>query len=385
MSDSQDYYAVLGVSRDATAEQLKKAYRTLALKYHPDRNPDDKEAEEKFKDVNNAYQVLSDPQKRARYDQLGHDAYVHGGAGGFGGGTVDPMDIFSQFFGGGGGFSFDLGDLFSGGGRRSRNAPSRGEDLLYNLDIDFEDAVFGLTKTITVPHTEQCEHCHGKGAEPGSEKRTCPTCHGSGQQTIRQGMFMMSQPCRACRGTGTIIDKPCRECRGQGMVEKRKKIEVRIPAGIDTGARLRVSGEGNAGENGGPAGDLYVGITVKPHSIFKREGADVYCDVPISFTTAALGGAVTVPTVTGPEEISVPAGTQSNTRFRLRGKGMPNIRGGSRGDEYVRILVQVPTNLSSEQKLLLQEFAEKSDERKQNPGIKEFCEKALRWLTGKKS
>ena len=382
MSDSQDYYSILGVSRDATPEQLKKAYRTLALKYHPDRNPDDKEAEEKFKDVNNAYQVLSDPQQRARYDQLGHEAFTHGG--GFGGASVDPMDIFSQFFGGGGFGGFDLGDLFGGGGRRSRNAPSRGDDLLYSLEIDFEDAVFGITKTITIPHTEQCEHCHGKGAEPGSDKRTCPTCHGSGQQTSRQGMFMMSQPCRSCHGTGFIIDKPCRDCHGQGQVEKRKKIEVRIPAGIDTGARLRVSGEGNAGSNGGPAGDLYVGITVRPHNVFQRDGANVFCDVPISFTTAALGGSVTVPTVAGPEEIQVPAGTQSNTRFRLRGKGMPNIRGGNRGDEYVRILVQVPTNLSSEQKRLLQEFAEKSDERRQNPGIKDFLDKAVNWLKGKK-
>ncbi|MBP5300435.1 MAG: DnaJ domain-containing protein, partial [Victivallales bacterium] len=243
MSESQDYYSILGVSRDVTPDQLKKAYRTLALKYHPDRNPDDKEAEEKFKDVNNAYQVLSDPQKRARYDQLGHEAFVHGG--GFGGATVDPMDIFSQFFGGGFG-GIDLGDLFGGGSRRrSPNAPTRGDDLLYQLDIEFEDAVFGVAKTITIPHTEQCTHCHGKGAEPGSDKRTCPACHGSGQQTRRQSFFMMSQPCPTCRGTGFVIDKPCKECRGQGMVEKRKKIEVRIPAGIDTGARLRVSGEGN--------------------------------------------------------------------------------------------------------------------------------------------
>ncbi len=382
MSDSQDYYSILGVSRDATPEQLKKAYRTLALKYHPDRNPDDKEAEEKFKDVNNAYQVLSDPQKRARYDQLGHEAYTRGGSAG--GPTMDPSDFFSQVFGGMGGFGgFDLGDLF-GGGRRSRNAPSRGEDLLYSLDIDFEDAVFGVTKTITIPHIEQCSRCHGKGAEPGSDKRTCPTCHGSGQQTISQGFFSMSQPCRACRGTGFIIDKPCHDCHGQGNVEKRKKIEVRIPAGIDTGARLRVSGEGNAGVNGGPAGDLYVGITVRAHNIFTRDGANVFCDVPISFTTAALGGSVTVPTVAGPEEIKIPAGTQSGTRFRLRDKGMPNIRGGSRGDEYVRVLVQVPTNLSSDQKRLLQEFAEKSDERKQNPGIKEFVDKAMRWLKGKR-
>ena len=379
MSDSQDYYSILGVPRDATPEQLKKAYRTLALKYHPDRNPDDKEAEEKFKDVNNAYQVLSDPQQRARYDQLGHEAFTHGG--GFGGASVDPMDIFSQFFGGGGFGGFDLGDLFGGGGRRrAQNAPVRGDDLLYNLEIDVEDAVFGVQKTITVPHTEQCEHCHGKGTEPGSEKRTCPTCHGSGQQTISQGFFTMSQPCRACRGTGTIIDKPCRDCRGHGVVERKKKIEIRVLPGINTGERLRVSGEGNAGENGGPSGDLYVAIKVRPHEIFRRDGLDIYCDVPIPFTTAALGGKVTVPTVTGPGEITIPPGTQNGTNFRLRGQGMPNINGGSRGDEYVRLLVQVPVNLSSEQKRLLQDFAQQGDESKQNPRIKEFVDRAGRWI-----
>lgn len=383
MSDSQDYYSILGVSRDATPEQIKKAYRTLALKYHPDRNPDDKAAEEKFKDVNNAYQVLSDPKKRAQYDQLGHEAFTHGG--GFGGASVDPMDIFSQFFSGGGFGGFDLGDLFGGGGRRrSRNAATRGDDLLYNLEIDFEDAVFGVKKTITIPHTESCSRCHGNGAEPGTEKRACPKCHGSGQQTISQGFFTMSQPCRNCRGTGFIIDKPCRDCHGHGAVDKEKKIEVRVPAGIDTGARLRVSGEGNAGENGGPSGDLYVAIGVRPHEIFRRDGLNIFCDVPITFATATLGGKVTVPTVTGPGEITIPAGTQNGTNFRLRGQGMPNINGGSRGDEYVRLLVQVPVNLSSEQKQKLQEFAQGGDEWKQNPKIKEFFDKAGRWIKGNK-
>ena len=381
MAGERDFYEVLGVSRTASADELKKAYRTLAMKYHPDRNPGDKDAEEKFKEVNNAYQVLSDPEQRAKYDRMGHEMFTHGGGGG--GGGMDPMDIFAQFFGGrsAGGFGFDLGDLFGGGRRRDPNAPSRGDDLLFEMEIDFEEAVFGADKSINVPRVATCSHCSGSGAEPGSSKRPCPVCHGSGQQTMRQGFFSMVQPCSKCRGTGVVIDKPCGSCHGSGSVRKTEKLEVHIPAGVDTGARLRLSGKGNAGHNGGPAGDLYISLSVRPHKLFARQGNDLFCEVPIPFTTAALGGTVSVPTVTGPEEMKVPAGTQPGTQFRMRGKGVPSARGTGRGDEYVKIQVEVPVNLTSEQTQKLKEFETLCEgKNSQHPRIRSFLEKALKWL-----
>ncbi len=383
MSESQDYYSVLGVSKSATADELKKAYRTLAMKYHPDRNPDDKEAEEKFKEVNNAYQVLSDPEKRQRYDALGHDAFTHGGAGGAGGPGMDPMDIFAQMFGGaGGGEGFDLGDLFGfGGGRRRRNSngPVPGDDLLYELTIDFEDAVFGADKTIQIPRTEKCTHCNGEGCEPGTSKKTCPTCKGTGQITQSRGFFSMSQPCSHCHGQGVIIEKPCKECNGAGAVRKTSHLDVHVPAGIDTGNRLRLAGQGAAGLRGGANGDLYVSISVRPSDVFERQNNDLYCIVPIPFTTAVLGGTLTVPTITGPEEIKIPAGVQSGTKFRVKGKGMPNARGGNRGDEYIVIQVEIPTSLSSEQTKKMKEFAAVSSSSSQYPKQAAFQKKSARW------
>lgn len=386
MSESQDYYSVLGVSKTASADELKKAYRKLALKYHPDRNPDDKEAEEKFKEVNNAYQVLGDPEKRQRYDAMGHDAYTHGGAGGAGGPGMDPMDIFSQFFGGGaGGGGFDFGDLFGmGGGSRRRNGPVRGDDLLYELAIDFEDSVFGADRTITIPRTVKCEHCHGEGCEPGTTKKTCPDCHGSGQVTHSRGFFSMSQPCGRCRGQGGIIEKPCKECRGAGVVKKTSTLDVHIPAGIDTGNRLRLSGQGATGIRGGENGDLYVAIVVKPSDIFERVNVnDLLCDVPVPFAIAALGGTLTVPTITGPEELKIPAGVQSGTKFRIKGKGMPNARGGARGDAYIRIQVEIPTSLTSEQTKKLKEFAALASNSSQYPKQTAFNKKSQRWTKTK--
>lgn len=387
MSDSKDFYTILGVSRNASADELKKAYRTLAMKYHPDRNPGDKEAEEKFKEVNNAYQVLSDPEKRQRYDALGHEAYTRGGASG-GGPGMDPMDIFSQFFGGagGGGMGFDLGDLFGGfggGGGRSRNAPRKGKDLLYSLTINFEDTVFGGKEVIKVPHMVKCSHCGGNGAEPGTKRMTCPQCGGSGQVTRSQGFFSMSQPCGKCYGKGFILERPCRECHGQGSVKRVDELTVTIPAGIDSGEQLRLVGQGDPGINGGPAGDLYVEIEVRPSNVFQRRGNDLICEVPVPVTTAILGGTIQVPSITGMEALEIPAGIQNGTSLRVRGKGMPNLHphSGGRGDEYVRIRVEVPQNLTGEQKRKLQEVAAilPGDAASQYPEGAAFRKRTKKW------
>ena len=382
-TSSEDFYSVLGVSRSASQDELKKAYRTLAMKYHPDRNPGDKEAEEKFKEVNNAYQVLSDPDKRARYDQLGHENYTRGGAGGAQ--YADASDFFSQMFGGGfGGAGFDLGDLFGMGGRkRNPNVPTQGDDLLMEMTIDFEEAVFGAKKKINGKHIVTCDRCSGSGAEPGSSKTTCPVCHGTGTQQFSQGIFTMNQPCSKCRGTGTIIEKPCTKCRGQGLIRATLDKEVTIPAGVDTGTRLRLAGFGNAGRNGGPSGDLYISLTVKPDAVFTREGLDLYCEMPISYMTAALGGTIEVPTITGPESIKIAAGTQSNSVQRLRGKGVPSPRGNGRGDLYVKVVVEVPTGLSSAQKSKLKEFGELVKDDSQHSILAKFKKKAANWLTSK--
>ncbi len=384
MSDSKDFYTVLGVSRGASADELKKAYRKLAMQYHPDRNPGDKEAEEKFKEVNNAYQVLSDPEKRQRYDAMGHEAFTRGGGASGGGPGMDPMDIFSQFFGGrGGGVEFDLGDLFGfgggGRGRSSRNGPQRGKDLLYTLSLDFEDTVFGGKKVIKVPHQVHCSRCHGKGGEPGSKTTVCPVCHGAGHVVQPSGFFSVSKTCGRCRGTGTIIDKPCQQCHGAGEVEKVDELTITIPAGINTGEQLRLSGQGDAGPMGGPSGDLYVQMDVRPSDVFERRGNDLFCEVPIPVTTAILGGPVQVPTITGLEELEIPAGIQNGTTLRIRRKGMPSPQGAGRGDEYVRIRVEVPRSLSSDQKKKLREFASLSFDASQYPEGAAFQKRAKKW------
>ncbi len=378
---AKDYYELLGVSKTATPEELKKAYRKLAIKYHPDKNPGNKEAEDKFKEISQAYDVLSDPNKRSRYDQFGPDAFssAAGAGGGGGGGFRDASDIFSQVFGGGfGGFS----DIFGGGGGRQRhnpNAPEQGSDLRYNLEIDFEDAVFGVEKNLTIPRQVTCNECGGSGCEKGYKPKTCDRCHGSGHVTVSQGFFSMSQPCPTCRGTGHIIEKPCRKCHGQGRVQETKTLPVRIPPGVDTGSRLRVAGEGEGGVRGGPAGDLYVVIHVRPSAVFEREGNNLYCQVPTSFATAALGGVIEVPTVSGGTKMKVPAGTQNGAILRIKGKGMPNLRGGGRGDLHVAIQIEVPKKLSGEQEKLLKAFAA-SLKPENSPLRQEFENKASNFL-----
>ena len=376
---SKDFYEILGVAKTATAEEIKKAYRKLAIKYHPDRNPGDTVAEEKFKEISNAYEVLSDQSKRQRYDQLGHEAFTSTGGNGFGGfggggagGFRDPMDIFSQFFGGGGGGSFSFEDLF-GGGRRRRdpNAPVAGNDLRCDIEIAFEDAVFGATREITLTKSTDCKECSGSGCAAGSGKKSCPRCGGTGQVTVSQGFFAMQQTCPNCRGTGQVIEKPCAACHGAGRQQESKKLPVRIPPGVDNGDRLRVKGEGEGGLRGGPAGDLYVIIHVRESKVFERDGADLYCELPIDPFTAMLGGVVEVPTVSGMTKMKVEAGVQSGAVLRIKGKGMPALRGGSRGDLHVRLQVETPTALSGEVKKLAEEMQKKLTE-KNYPQNEEF-------------
>lgn len=356
----RDYYEVLGVSKTATQDELKKAYRKLARKYHPDLNKDNPEAEEKFKECNEAYDVLSDEQKRAQYDQFGHAAFENGGmgggpggfggfggAGGFGGSGME--DIFDMFFGGQG-----------GRGGRSNAGPQRGSDLRFDLEISFEEAAFGVEKEINLYRDEQCEHCHGDGAEPGSKVETCPECHGSGYVRFTQntmfGQMVNERPCSRCHGEGKIISEPCKKCRGKGTEKKNKKLKVKIPAGVNDGSRLRVAGEGEAGAKGGPSGDLYVYIYVRPHKYFERDGTTVMCEVPISIVQATLGAEIKVPTLDGQVTMRIPEGTQPGKVLRLKGKGIPSLRGGGRGDQLVRIKVVVPTKLNDKQKDALRKF-----------------------------
>ncbi|MBQ5673092.1 MAG: molecular chaperone DnaJ [Phascolarctobacterium sp.] len=358
----RDYYEVLGVSKTATQDELKKAYRKLARKYHPDLNKDNEEAAEKFKECNEAYSVLSDDQKRAQYDQFGHAAFENGGmgggggfggAGGFGGfGGSGMEDIFDMFFGGQGGR----------GGSRAKSGPQRGADLRFDLEITFEEAAFGLEKEINLYRDETCDHCHGEGAEPGSKVESCPECNGTGYVRFTQntmfGQMVNERPCSRCKGEGKIISEPCKECRGKGTVKRNKKLKVKIPAGVDNGSRLRVSGEGEAGAKGGPNGDLYVYLYVKPHKFFERDGTTVLCEVPINIVQATLGADIKVPTLDGQVTMKVPEGTQPGKVLRLKGKGIPSLRGGSRGDQLVRIKVVVPTKLSDKQKDALRKFAD---------------------------
>jgi len=362
----RDYYEVIGVSRTATEQEIKSAYRKLALKYHPDRNPGDKEAEERFKEAAEAYAVLADGEKRQMYDRFGHAGVGSAGAGGF-----DP-NVFTGFEDilGGLGDVFGFGDIF-GGGRR-RGGPQRGADLRYDLEISFDEAAKGSETSIQIPRQEACETCTGTGAAPGSKPTTCPQCHGRGQLRYQQGFFTVARTCGQCRGTGAIISKPCTTCRGAGRVEKERKLTVRIPPGVSTGQRLRLSGEGEGGAAGGPPGDLYVVLVVQEHPFFHREGNDLYCEIPVNFPTLALGGTIAIPTLEGGEEpYDVPDGTQSGDTLRLAGRGMPDVGGRGRGDLLVTLKVVTPRKLTREQKKLLEQLAESLPKQRFEPTPRE--------------
>ena len=348
----RDYYEVLGVGKDAGDQEIKGAYRELAKKFHPDRNPEPA-AEEKFKEASEAYSVLSDAQKRAAYDRFGHAGLqtAAGGASGFNPDQfADFSDILGDFFG--------FGDLFGGGGGRRRSRAQRGEDVRYDLEIGFEDAVFGLTAEIQVPRMEACERCRATGAEPGSGPTTCPTCHGRGEVLYQQSFLSIRRTCNTCNGTGQIVRNPCSECRGQGYRQVQRKLPVKIPAGVDEGNRLRLAGEGQPGAQGGPPGDLYVFLKVKPHAFFSRQEHDLHCSIPINIAQAALGCEIEIPTLEQPQKLKIPEGTQSGAQFRIRGKGVPAINGSGRGDLYVHVEVKMPARLTRDQRKLLEQLRE---------------------------
>jgi molecular chaperone DnaJ len=364
LNGKKDYYELLGVNRSAGEDEIKKAYRKLALQHHPDRNPGDKQAEEKFKEVSEAYSVLSDAQKRSQYDQFGHAAFGESGpfSGGFdfSGGFEDVFgDIFGEFFGGG------------GSRRRGRG---RGEDLRYNLTLKFEEAAFGVEKKIKIPRHGPCETCRGTGAKAGTAPQTCPTCHGRGQVSFQQGFFSVSRTCSQCHGQGTIVKEPCATCGGAGRVRTMHTLSVKIPAGVDTGSRLKLRGEGETGPVAGLPGDLYVVIQTESHPIFVRDNLDIICDIPISFVQAALGAEIDVPTLDGKVKMKIPSGTQSGKVFRMKGKGIKDVQGLQQGDEHVRVIVETPTRLTAKQKELLKDFAELGGE-EVNPLSKGFFDK----------
>ncbi len=371
----KDYYETLGVSRGADEEAVKKAYRKLALKHHPDRNPGDKAAEQRFKDASEAYAVLSDRSKRAQYDQFGHvEGMDQQGGAGFGGFSDVFGDIFSDFFGG-----------QSRSGDRTRG-PRRGADLQYNMEVSFEQATAGYASEVTIPRRETCGTCGGIGAKSSKDVDVCPGCQGSGQQRIQQGFFSVATTCGRCHGSGRIIREYCPTCNGEGRVRNQHRLKVTIPAGVDTGARLKLSGEGEEGTNGGPPGDLYIAIAVQPHPFFHRDGDDVHCGVPVSMVQASLGTTIEVPTLEGRVELKIPPGTQSGRNFRLRGKGVSRLRGPGKGDQYVEVVVEIPTNLSGRQQDLLHEFAQEEKENMRqkhdnNPGITTFLGRVKEWFT----
>jgi molecular chaperone DnaJ len=368
----QDFYEVLGVAKSASADDLKKAYRKLAMQYHPDRNSGDKNAEQKFKDINEAYDILKDDQKRAAYDRFGHAAFEQGtgrapGDFGFSGGFADIFDeMFGEFM----------------GGRRGQAGPSRGSDLRYNLEISLEESFRGKQTTIRVPNLVACDQCNGSGAEAGSKPVSCPTCHGRGRIRQQQGFFSIERTCHGCQGAGRVIEKPCKSCGGQGRVRREKTLSVNIPPGVEDGTRIRLAGEGEVGVRAAPPGDLYIFVSVAPHQIFQRDGANIYCRVPIPITTAALGGNIEVPTVDGSRaRVTVPAGTQSGHRFRLKSKGMTVLRSAARGDMFIEATVETPVNLSKRQQELLREFEKEGENHRTHPEsegffarVKEFFE-----------
>ena len=366
----RDYYEVLGVDRSAADQEIKKAYRRIAMKYHPDRNPDDQDADAKFKEATEAYDVLMNAEKRSAYDQFGHAGVDQSMGGGFQGGA-SFSDIFGDVF----------GDIFGGGGSGGRQGPQRGSDLRYTMEVSLEEAVRGATREIKVPTLQHCDTCDGSGAKPGSNPVTCGSCGGSGQVRMQQGFFQVQQTCPKCRGRGKTISDPCLDCRGQGLLEKTKTLSVKVPPGVDTGDRIRLSGEGEAGPSGGPNGDLFVQIAVRQHNLFERDGRHLYCEVPINFVDAALGGELEVPTLDGKVKLKIPAETQTGKMFRLRGKGVQPVRGGPIGDLMCRAVVETPVNLSSRQKQLLEELRSTLDEggNRQSPrqsswfeGVKSF-------------
>ena len=362
----RDYYEVLGISRHADESELKQAYRKIALRFHPDRNPDDPGAEEKFKEASEAYAVLSDPEKRRAYDRFGFEGVGAGGPGGFSdfGDLGNFTDLFNDLF----------GDLFGARGGRQRGRGQRGADLRYNLEIALGDVLSGSEAQIRIPKTRVCTACSGSGARPGTRPERCGRCHGTGQVVLQQGFFRISRPCDSCGGAGEIVRERCSDCRGAGRVEGQQSIKVRVPPGVEDGMRLRLAGEGEAGVAGGPPGDLYVVISVREHEIFEREGQDLHCGVPVAFVQAALGDEIEVPTLEGTVKLKLPEGTQSGKVFRLRGKGLPSLRGAARGDQLVHIFVEVPTRLNKRQRELLEEFAAESDT-KVSPVTRGFLDK----------
>ncbi len=374
MSQKRDYYDVFGVQRNAGADEIKKAYRKLAMKYHPDRNPDDAEAETRFKEAAEAYDVLGDEEKRAQYDQFGHAAFNQGGMGG-GAGFSNMEDIFSAFgdiFGnGGGGGGGIFGDLFGGGGRRS-SGPARGRDLKIVLDLSLEDVDQGVDRTITLKQHDHCGGCEGSGAQPGTSKKTCETCGGRGQVQRSQGFFTMASPCPNCRGAGETLESPCTTCRGTGKKVAKNDVTIRVPAGVEDGMRVRVEGSGDAGEPGAPRGDLYCIIREKEHKMFQRSGPDVMTEIPFSFTQLTLGDKVEIPTLRGTVEMTIPAGTQSGKIFRLRGQGLPHVQSSGKGDQLIRVFVEVPEKITKEQRELLEQFDKLESEK---PGAKNFFDR----------